>query len=67
MTEQDVPRWVQRMRDAGYVVTPATRDTLPDPEHTLPARVGYVRHLFRRFGAPIRAHRSPRAKHAHLP
>jgi hypothetical protein len=50
MAEQTIPKWVQRMRAAGYLVTPATRDTLPDPEHVLPARVGYLTHHLRRSG-----------------
>jgi hypothetical protein len=30
--------WVARLRAAGYHITPATRDDLPPPEHTLPPR-----------------------------
>ena len=45
----DVPKWVETMRAAGYVVTPATRDTLPDPEYVLPARVSFLRHCIRRL------------------
>ncbi len=38
MVENSTPEWAKRMRAAGYVVTLATRDTLPDPEYVLPAR-----------------------------
>lgn len=67
MAEQNVPEWVDRMRAAGYVVTPATRDTLPDPEHVLPARTGYLRHRLHGIGRRLRPHRSPRPGHARLP
>ncbi len=67
MDEQTVPEWIARMRTAGYVVTPATRDTLPDPEYVLPARVGYLRHRLRGIGQLLRSHRSPRPGHARIP
>jgi hypothetical protein len=46
MAENSVPRWVEKMRAAGYQVMPATRETLPDPEHVLPRRIGWLRHRF---------------------
>ncbi|HYH81835.1 MAG TPA: hypothetical protein VEX86_18655 [Longimicrobium sp.] len=55
MSETTVPQWVERMRAAGYVVTPATRDTLADPEHVLPARVGYLRHRLRGIRRMLRS------------
>jgi len=67
MAEQTVPDWIARMRAAGYVVTPATRDTLPDPEHVLPARVGYLRHRVRGIRRLLRPHRSPHPGHARIP
>ena len=54
MDQNIVPMWVVTMRAAGYVGTPATRDTLPDPEYVLPARIGYLRHCFRRIGHWLR-------------
>jgi hypothetical protein len=63
----DVPKWVERMRAAGYVVTPATRDTLPDPEHVLPARVSFLRYCLSRLWRLLRSHRSPRPEHARIP
>ena len=35
--EQPVPEWIRAMREEGYVITAATTDFLPEPEHELPA------------------------------
>jgi hypothetical protein len=60
---------VERLRAAGYDVIPATHDTLPDPEHTLPPRRRGVRrrlgHALRRLWTGTSSH--GRVKHAPVP
>ena len=67
MSEETVPVWVERMRAAGYAVTPATLDVLPDPEHVLPAPVADRPVHSRGIKRLLRSHRPPYRRHARLP
>lgn len=59
---------VERLRAAGYEVLPATRDTLPEPEHTLPPRrqgLKRLRNAMVRLWSSTSNH--VRVKHASIP
>jgi len=60
------PDWISRLREAGYTVTPAIRDGLPPPVHTLPDRRaaavrGFWRGLRRMFAGGREPRRVPHA------